>query len=257
LYRGKYLTNSNYKYRYVPLNSLTAFYDYLCFDKYRYTITVVTLKYDNQSDHNSNNLSALLKHLQKYHVDKQGNRIPLHTVWKLEHRKQTALSKSNKAGGWHYHIALITNRDISSSNKSLINRVRKQWEKWGCIHVTAKVHQTPQPVDSYQGSFSEIKLDTPTYNTDTTSIASVFHHLSYLAKDDPKQKLPDSYKGKSFNVSKLDITKLTGHEKIKEHANCSRPKQDKIEDWMLDDYTIEIPLNEELQKQFDNIEFPF
>jgi len=97
-----------------------------------------------------------------------------------------------------------------------------------------------------------LKNITPTYNTDTTSKYGLFHHLSYLTKVDPLQALPSNYKGKSFGVSQLKPEKLTNNPYIKKHKLTTSIK---IEEDLLDDYTVTITPLDEIRSQIDSKPF--
>lgn len=234
--------------------SLVDFYEYLEFDKYRYVVTTITLKYEAQSTHNQDNITNLLRHLNRYYKDKDQEKIPLHSIWKLEHRSCSKVTEK-AAAGFHYHLTLIFNRDITPSNKKLVGMVRKFWGKhYGDIFISNKVHLTPTMIDKIEAPFHTKYLDKPVYNTEVNNVVGVFHHMSYLTKHDTKQKLPEEYKGKGFNISKLDASKLTRHSKIKARSLTIKME---IDDSMLDDYSTTIPFDNEIQEQFYDLKLPF
>ncbi len=218
---------------------------------YRYQHTFVTLTYKNQESHNKNNITKLIDYLNKQFKDANGDKIPLHYIWKLEHRR--GKSKEDKATGYHYHLSLLFNKDIYGSNYKLNSLIKRYWEKhnggaWESSNKNTR--SIPQLIERVKTSYVTRNIE-PTYNTNTTSKYGLFHHLTYLTKEDATQLLPETYKGKSFGMSQMKENKLNDNPEIKEHKLTTTIQPD----W-LDDYSTTIISNEEMQEQF-NKALPF
>ncbi|MBB1475918.1 inovirus-type Gp2 protein [Shewanella sp. SG41-3] len=214
LYRGVYRVNKNYRsYDYDHLSSLVKWWEYLDHSQYRYTFLVFTLSYNKDDIHNSSNITSFISNIRK-NFKINGFEVPLHSVWKLEYRK---LSSECGASGYHYHVFLCFNREISPSTTQLSLLVKKYW-KWGDVHISA-THLTPKTLQSDGRGWP---LDFPIKNTQTEHRAGVFHHLSYLAKNDPEQVLPSEYNGDSFKASQCIPDRLIRHPSIIKRKNKIR-----------------------------------
>ncbi|ELH0893835.1 inovirus-type Gp2 protein [Vibrio fluvialis] len=218
LFRGKYRVIKKHCYDYDHLASLANWWEYLDHKTYRYTIIMVTLNYDDGQKHESKNITDCIRAVKRSFKDKTyKTKIPLHYVWKLEHRPIGIEDSNNNSVGYHYHIFLAFNREISSDTNKLINLVRKYW-KYGDVNVSSngRPHLTPETIYS---DWKKRPLNIPIKNTQTEQYAGVFHHLSYVAKADPKQELPEGYTGDTFKTSQRKTELLDGHRLIKKRQN--------------------------------------
>ncbi|MDW2102695.1 inovirus-type Gp2 protein [Vibrio sp. 1580] len=211
LFRGAYRVNKSYSYDYDHLTSLVRWWEYLNHQTYRYTFLILTLNYSDNARHQPDNITKLLKELRRSFKVKD-NKVPLHTVWKLEHRP---IGDSNKeAVGFHYHVVFAFSRDITQSTTALAELIKKHW-KHGKVHISNTVH-TPKELER---DWKNRPLKHPIKNTQPEHFAALFHHLSYLAKADPKQVLPSEYTGDSFKTSQMLKSRLDAHPSIKKHKN--------------------------------------
>lgn len=214
LYKGKYLLNKNYQYQIHRLQSLEGFYLYLNLDNYRYQTSTYTLSYQIGTEHNPDNITKLLKHLRRKFVI-NGVKVPLHHIWKLEHRP--IQEKTSKAIGFHYHLALFWNKDITPYDTQITSYLTKYWESLGGITNKNSYYGSHDVVKVGKGKNGSYPLPNPIRRTQAESELGIFHHLSYFIKTDPKQNLPDDYVGESFQTSQRLLSRLTAHPDIKVH----------------------------------------
>lgn len=214
LFRGEYRVNREYaQYDYDHLDALVKWWGYLNHKSYRYTYLVFSLRYDDQVSHSPTNITKFLNHIRKRFKVK-GQLVPLHSAWRLEYR---LLPSKDGVVGYHYHVFLCFNRDISPSTTKLTELVHKYWQH-GTVFVTC-THLSPETVDTY---YSGQMLSCPIRNTQTEHPCGIFHHLSYLAKKDPNQVLPNDYTGDAFKTSQHLESRLVGHPSIEKHNNTTR-----------------------------------
>lgn len=129
----------------------------------------------------------------------------IHYAYRLEYRDRARSSEG--VIGYHYHIYLIFDRDIKSDNKELVKAVRSFWEKrFNVKPFVTGVMLTPSVISEFtinkpNGIKFQIKLNEPVESTDNSKKHSLWYWLSYLTKEDPSQKLPADFKGKTFYCS--------------------------------------------------------
>ncbi|MCL9773573.1 inovirus Gp2 family protein [Vibrio methylphosphonaticus] len=214
LYRGSYRLNSKYKYDQHRLQSLLDFYNYLQLHHHRYQFLNVTLSYTDGSQHNPDNITNLLRHLRRA-VKVNGEKVPLHHIWKLEYRPSA--KHKDQAVGYHYHLVVIWNRDVLYSSAKVEAALTKQWEKLGGVVNKNAFYGSHDTLKEGKGKNGTYPLTKPTKRTETASEVGIFHHLSYLAKTDPLQALPEDYIGEEFQTSQRLVKRLTDHPAIKVH----------------------------------------
>lgn len=194
LYRNVYRVNKSYSYSYKHLSSLVDWYETQRERSKYLTFLVVTLSYDSDSQHDPDNITKLIRYLKRAYTLKGAEKIDLSSVWRLEYRPSNTFTPKSAARGYHYHLVLCWDRNKKCDSEQLKNLIEKKWSKLAGENnvFISKTHQMP----------SWIEKDNNVRNDDTTSTDSVFHHLSYLAKSDPKQALPKDYKGDGFKTSR-------------------------------------------------------
>tara|TARA_Y100000588_G_scaffold86694_1_gene92206 strand:+ start:443 stop:1162 length:720 start_codon:yes stop_codon:yes gene_type:complete len=208
LYKDKYLVNNKYPHPKHRLQSLTKFYNYLQLHHYRYSVLNVTLSYTDDTNHDPRNITKLLKHLREAVVI-NGERLPIHHVWKLEHR--ASAKTNNQATGYHYHLFLIWNQDVEWRSNKVEDKLKKKWEKLGGIVNKNSFYTSHKKIKSVYDSKQMVM------RTETDKRSGLFHHLTYLTKEDPLQALPDNYIGEEFQTSQRNASRLTAHRDIKTH----------------------------------------
>jgi len=208
MYKGKYLTNNKYPHPKHRLQSLTKFYNYLQLHHYRYSVLNLTLSYTDDTNHDPRNITKLLKFLRES-VVVNDERLPIHHAWKLEHR---ASAKTNdKATGYHYHLFLLWNQDIEWRSNKIEDKLIKKWQKLGGVVNINSFYTTHKKVSSRYDNNQLVM------RTESDKHAGLFHHLTYLTKEDSLQKLPDDYTGEEFQTSQRNTSRLTAHKSIKHH----------------------------------------
>lgn len=197
-YRGEYYLNrkNNREYLYKKLAALVGFYQVLDVNSNRYVITHYTLSYEDDNRHNPENIKLLMKFLKnKFRPD-----FKIHYAYRLEYRDRARNSK--KASGFHYHLFIIFNRDEQYDNRRITKALKKKWAKYSTVEpfVTSPRYSS-ETVKEVKYSDGWVKLNDPVEFKDHTQKHSLWSWLSYLAKSDPSQKLPEDYDGKSFYCS--------------------------------------------------------
>lgn len=227
LYKEKYCINSNYSHDKRNLASLIEWYEHLEHEHYRYTFLSFVLRFNSDDNFNPMHITKLFKRIREVKIE--GHVVPFHYIWRLEYGSKNGAFVNNT--GYHYHVFLAWNREISPDSSLIVKRLRKHWKKQGDVYVVNTV-QTPSKVNNEfirrdaQGNDVIRPLLYPVMNTQTELKSSVFHHMSYLTKIDPDQALPD-YSDTvipTFGRSKRDKKKLTNeaHHLIKRRNNTIR-----------------------------------
>ena len=209
MYKNRYLINANYHHPKHRLQSLEQFYNYLQLHHHRYSVLNVTLSYSDNHHHKHTNITKLLKYLRESIVV-NGEKLPIHHVWKLEYRPNSQTS-ANKATGYHYHLFLIWNQDVLYSSSKVEQKLIKKWEKFG-----GEINKN-SCYTSHSSTQSIYDKSQTVMRTEQDKVSGLFHHLSYLTKEDPNQCLPDNYYGEEFQTSQRIKSRLTSHSAIKVH----------------------------------------
>lgn len=194
-YRGEYYLNhyNNRTYTYKKLDTLAKFYEGLSVNSNRYVITHYTLSYEDDSRHDPSNIMLLMKHL------KRKFKFKIHYAYRLEYRSN---KQENRASGFHYHLFIIFNRDEQYDNSKLTRALKEKWAKYSKAKTFVTAPQySPSTVEKLKYPDGWVKLENPVEFTDHTQKHSLWGWLIYLVKEDPKQRLPQNYKGKSFYCS--------------------------------------------------------
>ena len=219
LFNG-YRLQAGKAYNYRNLTTLIRWYESLNIEYCRYNWLHTTLSYSSDQLHDKGNISKLVDYLKRsFKVN--GKRVPLHIMWSLEHSHR--LDKTGKAKGFHYHLVVCFSRELTAAIYPLDKKIKGYWARFGETFTRSDGAVRSPEVHYY--NHTGRKLRQPILNTCHDHYLGIFHHLSYLAKSDPTQELPEGYIGKGFGISQVKEKDLIYQSPIQEKRKRKRRKR--------------------------------